>query len=100
MIHGSWPRRLSVAGDSAEYKFGVGNEAGDAHLSFHEGQICVSGPRLLVDLEASANDGFSNWLRNDSDAGALERSQPRMLEIKSSDSEAENLRAMAKWTSA
>jgi hypothetical protein len=97
MIHGSWPQRLSVAGESSEYKFFVGNDARDAHLSFQDGGICVSAPRLLVDLEGSV-DLFVSWLRKMADPETLERSQPRRLALKSSDSEAENLRLMAQWS--
>lgn len=98
MIHGSWPRRISIEGDNKEYMFAVGNEPGDRHLEFHQGYLNVSGPRLLCDLETSVDAGFSRWLREKADAAALERAQPRVLEMKSSDPEVKHLRAMMGWS--
>jgi hypothetical protein len=98
MLHGSWPQRVSFQGDTKEYKFNVGNELSDAHLTCVNDMINISAPRFLADLEASAHNGFLSWLRGSHDTTVLERGQPRVLEISSSDARGmAGLRAMTSW---
>jgi hypothetical protein len=98
MLHGSWPLRVSFQGDSKEYKFNVGNELRDAHLTRVDDLINISAPQFLQDLEASIYNGFLGWLRSSNDPDVLARGQPRVLEISPSDAQgAKGLKAILAW---
>jgi hypothetical protein len=99
MLHGSWPLRVSFQGGPNEYRFNIGNEETDAHLTCEGDLINVSSPRFLLDLEASAQNGFLRWLRASNDPSVLERGQPRVLEINRSDSQGtRGLKAIMAWS--
>jgi hypothetical protein len=99
ILHASWPLRVCLQGDTTEFKFGIGNERTDQHLTVEGVLIKISGPRLLDDLEASVANGFSSWLRKSKDPEVLDRGQPHVLEISSNDQQGRSeLELIQKWT--
>lgn len=102
MVHGSWPLRVSLEGETAGIRLSVGNETTDPHLILRpdiEGDLLeVSAPRFLDDLETSISNGFADWVRKSDDRGVLERGQPRLLVISKDDHEARtDLRKIRSW---
>jgi hypothetical protein len=91
--------RVCAQGQTTEFKFSIGNERTDAHLTVDGDTIGISGPRLLDDLEASVTRGFSVWLRGSTDPVVLERGQPCVLEISPSDRQGTNeLKSILGWS--
>lgn len=98
MLHASWPSRFCTDNDSTEYMFKVGNEISDAHLTFVNGVLNISGPRLLQDLEQSVDTGLAPWINASGDSVLLARGQPCVIEIKDSDAlHMQEIEAMLAW---
>ena len=93
IIHGSWPQKICMEGSGEQIAIGADNSPDGDHLrpaSNHKGKsFVISSPRFFYDIECSfnKNEGFRDWIRNDSDDGVLERAAPRLLEIKKSNKE-------------
>ncbi|MFZ1745332.1 MAG: hypothetical protein WBO24_18175 [Nitrospirales bacterium] len=99
MLHGSWPQRVAFQDDPQEYKFNIGNELDDPHLTRVDDRINISAPQLLRDIEMSVRNGFFQWLGESSNSSALDRGQPRVLEISNADAAGnKGLKEILSWS--
>ena len=75
-----------MEGSEERIAIGADNSPNGDHLgpdSGHNGKsFIISSPRFFCDIERSFNEGFQDWILNDSDEGVLKRAAPQVLEIK------------------
>jgi hypothetical protein len=90
LVHGGWPKVLSVEGVPSEtIELMVGVRSDEPHLAPFAGRsdsFCLNAVQLLRDLETVVAGEFAKWLRKTSD-DVLSRGAPRRLEISSGFSE-------------
>ena len=89
IIHSSWTKPVRMEGSKERIAIGADNSPNKDHLGPDSGRkgksFVISSYYFFCDIDRSFNEGFRDWILNDSDEGILERAAPQVLEIKRGD---------------
>jgi hypothetical protein len=92
LVHGGWPKVVSIEGESLELTLSVGVDPRNPHLEplpNNKHSLCLNGRTLLSHLQQAIGPGspFETWFNTTTD-DVLARSAPRALVISSGDAQA------------
>ena len=89
IAHRSWTKPVRMEGSGEQIAIGADNSPNKDHLGPDSGRkgksFVISSYYFFCDIDRSFNEGFRDWILNDSDEGILERAAPQVLEIKRGD---------------
>lgn len=103
MIHRSWPKAISIQGDSrGPVNTGIGIDPDDEHLEpardRGDDTFVINARRLFDDLERSFDGGFKKWILNEATSDAFDRASAEQLQISSRDTTCANqLNCIRTW---